>query len=69
LLEKASDRTETINDAEFGEHNSDDPPAIRTVIVPTPNKAQNTKMARPRAVTGTKSPYPMVVNAMKPVVC
>ena len=40
---------------------------MRTVIVPTPNNAQKTKIARPRADSGAKSPYPIVVNATKPI--
>jgi hypothetical protein len=49
------------------ERNSEDVPAKRTVIAPTPNKAQKTNIERPMAVSGAKSPYPMVVNAIKPI--
>jgi hypothetical protein len=51
-----------------GERNSEDVPAKRTVIAPTPNKAQKTNIERPMAVWGAKSPYPMVVNAIKPII-
>lgn len=36
-------------------------------MAPTPNNAQKIKIARPAGVTGAKSPYPIVVKAMKPV--
>lgn len=57
----------TLNVTSSGGRNSEDVPAKRTVIAPTPNKAQKTNIERPMAVWGAKSPYPMVVNAIKPI--
>jgi len=40
---------------------------INIVMVPTPRRAQTTKTERPAGVSGVKSPYPMVVNAITPI--